>query len=316
MHSWSRRCNGRLLASVGMFFHTKHLQFRAQPDQPDAVYARKLQELLGGAYGEMTVATQYLLQGWNCRVDGKYRDLIMDIATEELAHVEMIATMIARLLEGAPATVTTGVAQADPAVGAVVGGMDVQQAIVAGGGATLADSNGVPWNGRYAVASGNLLADFRANAAAEAQGRLQTARLYAMTDDNGVRDMLKFNLARDTHHQNLWLAAIEELQADGLEGVVEDHFVDEEHAEHATSIWNLSQGTESSEGRWASGPTPDGRREFGYLAAPEPLGEVGMPPPPDPNLLSTYDGALGTPKQPLGEGLSSKAKKALKPDVG
>ena len=102
--------------------------------------------------------------------------------------------------------------------GAVLGGMDRQQAIVPGGGpALLADSNGYPWNGRYIVASGNLLADFRANAAAEAQGRVQTARLYNMTDDPGVRNMLKFNLARDTLRQNLWLKAIEELQVDGLE---------------------------------------------------------------------------------------------------
>jgi len=79
---------------------------------------------------------------------GKYKDLIMDVATEEMGHVEMIATMVARLLEGAPATATTKAATADPVVGAVPGGMDTQQAIVAGGGPLLADVNGYPWNGR------------------------------------------------------------------------------------------------------------------------------------------------------------------------
>src|ERR1044072_447549 len=108
----------------------------------------------------------------------------------------------------------------DPAVAGVIGGMDPQQAIVAGGGATLSDSNGVPWNGRYIVASGNLMADFRVNVAAEAQGRLQTARLYNMTDDPGVREMLRFNLARDTVHQNMWLAAIGELEGEGPGGPV------------------------------------------------------------------------------------------------
>jgi Mn-containing catalase len=78
----------------------------------------KLQELLGGAYGEMTVTMRYLFQGWNCRMPGKCKDLIMDIATEEMGHVEMIATMVARLLEGAPATAATKAA-ADPVVGAV-----------------------------------------------------------------------------------------------------------------------------------------------------------------------------------------------------
>jgi Mn-containing catalase len=79
------------------------------------VYARKLQELIGGAYGEMTVTMQYLFQGWTCRMPGKYKDLIMDVATEEMGHVEMIATMVARLLEGAPATATAKAAAADPA---------------------------------------------------------------------------------------------------------------------------------------------------------------------------------------------------------
>jgi Mn-containing catalase len=79
----------------------------------------KLQELLGGACGEMTIAMRYLFQAWNCRMPGKCKDLIIDIATEEMGHVEMIATMVARLLEGAPATATTKSAAADPVVGAV-----------------------------------------------------------------------------------------------------------------------------------------------------------------------------------------------------
>jgi Mn-containing catalase len=283
-----------------MFRHTDYLQFDAKPEKPDPVYAHKLQELIGGAYGEMTVTMQYLFQGWTCRMPGKYKDLIMDVATEEIGHVEMIATMVARLLEGAPATATTKAAGMDPVVGAVLGGMDPQQAIVAGGGPLLADSNGYPWNGRYIVASGNLLADFRANVAAEAQGRLQTARLYEMTDDPGVKNMLKFNLARDTLHQNLWLKAIEELQADGLEAgpVAPNALFDEEYAEHATSVWHLSDGTAGSQGGWAQGPQPDGSHEFGYLLDPEPLGEAASVPPPDPKLFATYDGSLGKPKGP------------------
>ena len=74
------------------------------------------------------------------------------------------------------------------------------------------NSTGVPWNAGYIVASGNLLADLRANVNAESQGRLQVARLYEMTDDKGVQDMLGFLLARDTMHQNQWIAAIKELE--------------------------------------------------------------------------------------------------------
>jgi Mn-containing catalase len=283
-----------------VFRHTKLLQFEAKPEKPDPVYARKLQELIGGAFGEMTVTMQYLFQGWNCRIEGKYKDLIMDTATEEIGHVEMLATMVARLLEGAPATATAEAVK-DPVMAAVIGGMDPQQAIVAGGGALPADSNGYPWNGKFIVASGNLLADFRANVAAEAQGRLQTARLYNMTDDPGVKNMLKFNLARDTLHQNLWLKAIEELKADGLEPttVAPNALLDEEHVEHAQTIWHLSDGAAAAEGGWAAGLQPDGEHEFVYLMDPQPLGDLASAPPPDPKLYATYDGSMGEPKGPV-----------------
>jgi Mn-containing catalase len=266
-----------------MFRHTKRLQFEAKPERPDPVYARKLQELIGGAFGEMSVTMQYLFQGWNCRVEGKYKDLLMDTATEEIGHVEMLATMVARLLEGAPATATAEAAQ-DPVMAAILGGMDPQQAIIAGGGALPANCQGVPWNGGYIVASGNLLADFRANAAAEAQGRLQTARLYNMTNDPGVKAMLQFNLARDTVHQKQWLKAIEELEADGLEtSIVPNAFFDEEDQVHNKTIWGLSDGTEGPKGGWTEG---DDALE--YLLDPEPLGGPGTAPAPDPALFGTY----------------------------
>ena len=195
-----------------MFGHTKRLQFDSKPEKPDALFAMKFQEIIGGQFGEMTVMMQYLWQGWtSARMPGKYKDMLMDIATEEIGHVEMLCTMCARLLEGAPAEVTAKAVAANPALAAVVGGMNPQQAIVAGGGPMPTNSQGVPWNAGYIVASGNLLTDFRSNAAAEGQSRLQTSRLYNMTDDSGVKAMLEFNLARDTMHQNQWLAAIEQL---------------------------------------------------------------------------------------------------------
>src|SRR5690349_2034117 len=85
-----------------MFYHVKELQYQAKPERPDPIYARRLQELLGGQFGETTVMMAYLFQGWNCRGPAKYRDMLLDIGTEEIAHVEMLSVMIARLLEGAP----------------------------------------------------------------------------------------------------------------------------------------------------------------------------------------------------------------------
>ncbi len=266
-----------------MFFHRQELQHKATPDKPDAVYARKLQEVLGGQYGEITVALQYGFQAWNAHMPGKYRDLLYGIGAEEMGHVEMLAIMIAQLLEKSPLGITTDAVQDDPTVAAVIGGTDVQHAIVAGAGVRLVDSNGNPWQGSYITASGNLLADFTANANAEMQGRVQVARLYHMTDDSGVRDLLSFLLARDTMHQNQWIAAAAELRAEGVENLpVPSNFpLEKEEREVAYQYINFSNGAKAAEGSWASGPTPDGHGEFSYRDEPER--GVPMPPPTHPD---------------------------------
>lgn len=291
------------LEESSAFRHTKLLQCEAKPAKPDALLARRIQELIGGAWGEMTVATQYLFQGWNCRIEGKYKDLIMDTAAEEIGHVEMLATMVARLLENAPAT-TMATAVTDPAIAAVLGGMDVQQAIVAGGGVMPNNSQGVPWSGAYIVASGNLLADFRVNVAAESQGRLQTARIYNMTDDPGVREMLKFNLARDTVHQKQWMKACEELIADGIEAdIVPDALLDVEDQTHNNTIWHLSDGPDGASGGWTTGDDP-----IEYLMDPQPLGGPGTAPKPDPDLYASY--ARGQNAKGTVKGKAKQAKKS------
>ena len=287
-----------------MFYHDKRLQYYTAPERPDPLYAKKVQELIGGTFGEMTVMMQYLFQGWNCRGPAKYRDMLRDVGTVEIGHIEMLATMIAHLLDGAPLKTQEDGAK-DTIIGAVMGGsnprdvitnimassMNPQHAIVSGLGATPSDSVGFPWNGRFIVASGNLLADFRSNLHAESQGRLQAVRLYEMTDDPGVRDTLSFMIARDTMHQNLWLAAIEDLESSGLETTpVPSSFPQElEKSQHAYQFWNHSKGEESAEGRWAHGRSMDGKGEFEYIANPEPLGEAPVPPLGEPRLYGTNE---------------------------
>jgi Mn-containing catalase len=250
----------------------------------------------------MSVMMNYLFQGWNCRGPAKYRDMLLDIGTEEISHVEMLSTMIARLLERAPVEAQEEAAR-NPFVGAIMGGvnpesviagMNPQHLIVSGLGATATDSVGYPWTSRYIIASGNLLADFRFNVTAESQGRLQVSRLYELTTDSGVRDMLSFMLARDTMHQNQWMAAIAELEADGLETTpCPSTFPQElEMQEVSYQFWNCSEGSESRQGRWASGPSMDGRGEFEYLDMPAPLG-------PEPQLGVVDPRLHGTSKRPM-----------------
>jgi Mn-containing catalase len=274
-----------------MFFHRQELQHAATPDKPDAVYARKLQEVLGGQYGEITVAMQYGFQAWNVHIPGKYRDLLYGIGAEEFGHVEMLAIMIAQLLEKSPLGITEDAVQDDPTVAAVIGGTDVQHAIVAGAGARPVDSNGNPWQGSYITSSGNLLADFTANANAEMQGRLQVARLYNMTDDHGVRDLLSFLLARDTMHQNQWMAAAAELRAEGAEDFpVPSNFpLKQEERSVAYQYLNFSDGPAAAEGSWASGPTPDGKGEFTYHDGPTTTAPMPPVTHPDSRFYGTTE---------------------------
>ncbi|MDG5788004.1 manganese catalase family protein [Evansella sp. AB-P1] len=255
-----------------MFYHIKELQYDAKPMRPDPIFARQLQEVLGGQFGEISVAMQYLFQGWNTRGSEKYRDLLMDVGTEELAHVEMLSTMIARLLDGAPVG-DQETAASNPVVGAIMGGMNPQHAIVSGLGAQPKDINGNSWTADYIIASGNLLADFRANLNAETQGRLQVVRLYEATNDPGVKDMLSFLIARDTMHQNMWKAAIAELEAQENIVVPSTFPKQLEKNEVAYDFYNLSQGEQSSKGRWAKGKSMDGLDQFKYYSRPPAYGE-------------------------------------------
>src|SRR5436190_4043013 len=115
---------------VPMFFRHAHLQYNAKPNRPDPLYARQLQEVLGGQWGEISVMMSYLFQGWNCRGPAKYRDMILDIGTEEIAHVEMLATMIARLLEKSPVEAREDAAK-NSAIGAVLGGTNLNDVLLA-----------------------------------------------------------------------------------------------------------------------------------------------------------------------------------------
>ncbi|EGP5510933.1 manganese catalase [Enterococcus faecium] len=271
-----------------MFRHQKELQFEAKPDRPNPLIAKYLQELIGGQYGEMSVAMQYLFQGWSCRGEEKYKDMLMDIATEEIGHVEMLATMVARLLEGAPVEDQEAAMQKDPTIGAIISGMNPQHAIVAGLGPRPADSVGNPWSGAYIIASGNLLADFRANLNAESQGRLQVARIYEMIDDRGVKDMLSVLLARDSYHQNLWECAVKELEEKEGSILVPSTFPrDKERKDIAYDFYNFSEGDQSSEGSWASGKALDGEGEYQWLKEPKVEGAAPKLEPVTPKMYGT-----------------------------
>lgn len=192
----------------------------------------------------------YTLQGWNTVGNEKYKDLLLDIGTEEIGHMEILATMINDLLRDAPTDTIEEVARnSDPATAAILGGMDPQHAFVNGIGAGLSDSNGNPWSANFIISSGNLLVDMRFNVVRESQDRLQVSRNFLQTEDKGVRDMLSYLMARETQHQLQFLKACEELEE--KYGPVVPHGTQDlqkQGKEFTHTLYNFSEGETARDG--------------------------------------------------------------------
>ncbi len=203
-----------------MFYCDKRLQYPVKVEKPDPVFARMLQQAIGGVEGEIRVCMQYFFQAWGSRgPTTKYRDMLLNTATEEMGHIEMLATAVAMNLEKAPATLQEQGAK-DAVVGAVMGGESPKHVIEGmlhrhilstGMSAYPANSDGVPFDMSHIYASGNLAADMYCNVAAETTGRVLAVRIFNAAHDAGMKDMLHFMIARDTMHQQQWLAVVEEL---------------------------------------------------------------------------------------------------------
>ena len=258
-----------------MFFHKQELQYNASPAKPDEFLARKMQELLGGQYGEISVAPRPALRhrGGGARPRRDARDHDRPAAREGTGRHDR------------------GRREERPGRGRGRRGHGRAARDRRRRGCPCGRQQREPLAGHYITASGNLLAGFTANANAEMQGRVQAARVFHMTEDKGVRDMLSFFIARDHMHQNQWIAAAAELRAEGYEDLpVPSNFpIKKEDRDVSYQYINFSDGAAAAEGSWASGPTPDGKGEFSYLAQPE--AGVPMPPPthPDSRLYGTTE---------------------------
>lgn len=203
-----------------MYFHLQRLINPIEQDEPDPAAANALQEGLGGQFGEMRTMMQYLFQSINFRgPEGKpYKDLIQGIGTEEIGHVELIGTTIARLLDGSPAYQgkptdpidQPGAGGATPLNIALDHG-NIHHYLVGAQGALPVDAAGNPWSGSYVYNSGNLVLDLLYNLMLESTGRLQKCRLYEMTDNKTARSTIAYLIVRDQAHENAYAKALETL---------------------------------------------------------------------------------------------------------
>ncbi|MBV9223042.1 MAG: manganese catalase family protein [Acidobacteriaceae bacterium] len=256
-----------------MYYCDSRLQYPVRVERPNPVFAKMLQQAIGGVEGEIRVCLQYFFQAWGQRGPKKYREMLLQTATEEIGHIEMLATAVALNLEGAPVTLKDEMAK-DGAVAAVLGGMNPRHFLPAGLAATPENSNGVPFNCSHVYASGNIAGDMLANATAEATGRTLACRLYEMTDDPGMKDMLAFLIARDTMHQQQWLAVIEELGGYKEQLPVPNSFPQSKENQEFSYVFMNSNvdGSINVNGRFTEGPSLDGKGTYTVMQN-KPMGQ-------------------------------------------
>jgi Mn-containing catalase len=289
-----------------MFHHIKELAYTVRVDKPNPVFARMLQQAIGGPEGEMRVMNQYLFQAWGARGPKKYRDMLLHTGTEEIGHIEVLATAVAMNLDGLPSEKVDDVVT-NPLVSARMGGVEPRHFLSGGLAAMPADANGVPFNAACIDVGGNLTANMRANVAAEAIGRTLAARLREMTDDPGMKDLLSFLIARDTMHQQQWLAAIEEI-GDTNQAAPNDVEDEGEYRQYAYAFFGHADAPMDPSARWLSGPSLDGKGEFSFA---DPAPRLGQ----EPELMgvpgSVHDGVEATRNGSGNGGIVDKVKDKL-----
>jgi Mn-containing catalase len=182
---------------VPMYHHVKKLMYTVRVDEPDPRFGNMLLEQFGGVNGELAAAMQYSIQGLNCD-DAARKDLLMDIGTEELSHLEIVGTLARMHLK--PMKSIRDAAEADPLI-----------AIAGGGGVNLFNSMGSAWTADYLKITGELDVDLRSNIAAEARAKIVYERLINFCRDSGTKDALQFLMTREITHMKAFAAALESM---------------------------------------------------------------------------------------------------------
>jgi Mn-containing catalase len=184
-----------------MFKHEKQLLQDVKVDAPNPNYAAMMQEQLGGPHGELKAAMQYMSQSFRIK-DPAIKDLFLDIAAEELSHMEMVATMV-NMLNGHNLD----------AQNATIG--NIQAHVSTGLTPALTNASGFPWTGAYIEETGDLAADILSDISAEQRAKVVYEYLYRQINDKGVRDTIDFLLNREEAHNTMFREAFNRIQDTG-----------------------------------------------------------------------------------------------------
>lgn len=255
-----------------MFHHVKELQFNARVSKPDARFAKLLLEQFGGPNGELKAAMQYFVQAFGCRkaYPDEY-DMLMDIATEEFSHLEIVGATIQMLLTGVNGELKNAADESD--LTKMLDGkaakedyihdamINPQFFLVSGGTPTLTDSVGNPWNASYIMGMGDLTADLRLDIGAETSAKMVYENLMKFTDDVLVKESLRFLMTREVAHFQMFQAALDNIKPNFPPGILQSD------PRFSNKYFNMSQGKDAK-GPWNEGKSPELGEDWQYIANP------------------------------------------------
>nr|WKF60806.1 putative manganese catalase [Paraburkholderia busanensis] len=247
-----------------MFIHNKRLQYTVRVSAPNPGLANLLLEQFGGPQGELGAACRYFTQAVGEDDPGR-KDLLFDIATEELSHLEIVGSIVAMLNKSAKGQLAEAVeAEAELYRSMTGNGNDSHTtALLYGGGPALTNSAGVPWCASYVDTIGDPTADLRSNIAAEARAKIVYERLINVTDDPGIRETLGFLMTREIAHQKSFEKALHSIQPNFPQGKLPGV------PEYTSVYYKMSQGDEELRGPWNEGPG------WNYVDSPQPAVDGG-----------------------------------------
>jgi Mn-containing catalase len=255
-----------------MFHHVKDLQFNARVSRPDPRFANLLLEQFGGENGELAAAMQYFTQAFGAKNPhpDKY-DMLMDIATEEFSHLEIVGATIQMLLKGVNGELKDAADQSE--IMQVMDGKAAKEsiihqaltanpqfAIITGGGPTPRNSQGIPWCASYISSNGDLTVDLRTNLASESRAKLVYEHLMKFTDDPYIHETLSFLMTREVTHYKMFEAALNSITPNFPPGVLQAD------PRYLQQVYNLSAGT--VRGPWNEGEIKGMGKEFEYIEHP------------------------------------------------
>ncbi len=255
-----------------MFHHVKELQFNARVSKPDPRFARLLLEQFGGPNGELKAAMQYFVQAFGCKkpYPDKY-DMLMDIATEEFSHLEIVGATIQMLLTGVNGELKNAADESDLTKmldGTAAKEDYIHEALinphfflVSGGAPTLTDSNGNPWSAAYIMGMNDITVDMRCNMAAESTAKLVYENLMKFTDDPLVKESLRYLMTREVAHFQMFQAALDSVQPNFPPGILQSD------PKFSNKYFNMSKGEEYT-GPWNDGKSPEMGEEWQYIDEP------------------------------------------------